>query len=81
MNRLILTGLLISSIVIAGTLSMTPLVQAGWFDKTNEPNQKVWQESCNPAILLNTGETCQQANFIIKQNAQIHQDLQDLLKK
>lgn len=54
------------------SLSTINLVEGeGWFEKKAEPKQDVWQESCNPIVILKDGMSCQQANYIIKQNAEI----------
>ena len=46
-------------------------ISADWFEKKGEPNTDVWQESCNPVVVLKSEMSCQQANYMIKQNAKM----------
>lgn len=75
MNKLIVLviGLVLVSMV-AGNYAM-----ALW-EKKAEPKQDVWQESCNPIVLLKDAPSCQQANYMIKQNAEIIQLLKEVKK-
>lgn len=68
-TKLTVIAVILSTLLI---FSVMEYVQAGWFgDKKGEQKVDVWQESCNEVILLKDNMSCQQANFIIKQNAKI----------
>jgi len=73
-TRTILVGIGVIALSMFGSVVVNSLstASADWFGDPNKkaPKEDVWQDSCMP-VLIHDHMTCQQANYIIKQNARM----------